>query len=262
MNKPPYKHQARVDEDPWAGLRAFTNARIALGHVGGSLPLREVLAFRLAHANAKDAIGASLGSQALAAGCQEMGLPFYTVQSQAAHRAQYLQRPDLGRLLAPKSVAVLEGAHAPCDIVAIIADGLSAEAANQHALPTLRLAMGYLKPYRVVCVAATQARVALADPIGALLGAKLTAIMIGERPGLSSPVSMGIYTTYAPQPGTTDERRNCISNIHQDGLSHQEAARLLGFLATESLQKKLSGVSLKVDLGRLPPPDGPGNSLA
>ncbi|AWV99225.1 ethanolamine ammonia-lyase subunit EutC [Arcticibacterium luteifluviistationis] len=241
-----------IQEDPWDKLRSFSKARIALGHVGGSLPLREVLDFKLAHANAKDAINSELEVEKIMAQLAVFQLPIFQVKSQIENRNQYLKRPDLGRKLNKESVQLLKGEQQKFDIVFILADGLSAEAINSHAVEVLNQILPELAAnYKIGIVVATQARVALGDEIGELLNAKFTAIFIGERPGLSSPKSMGIYTTYAPKMGLTDERRNCISNIHEDGLNYSEAAEILHYLINESFRRQLSGVNLKLDLGGL-----------
>ncbi|WP_341226954.1 ethanolamine ammonia-lyase subunit EutC [uncultured Arcticibacterium sp.] len=244
--------KAIISEDPWSKLRTLSKARIALGHVGGSLPLREVLDFKLAHANAKDAIDSSLNTESLLGQLKTFGLPIFQVSSQISDRKEFLKRPDLGRRLSTESVDDLKESKQTFDLIIILADGLSAEAINTHAVETLQnLLPKILEKYSVAIILASQARVALADEIGSLLSAKMTAIFIGERPGLSSPKSMGIYTTYKPAIGLTDESRNCISNIHEDGLSYHEAAEILHYLINESFRRQLSGVNLKLDLGRL-----------
>lgn len=241
-----------ISEDPWSKLRTFSKARIALGHVGGSLPLREVLDFKLAHANAKDAIDSVLNLESLLGQIETFGLPIFQVCSQINNRKEFLKRPDLGRRLSNKSVEDLKTIKQTFDLVIILADGLSAEAINSHAVETLQNLLPKIQDkYSVAVVLASQARVALADEIGSLLSAQMTAIFIGERPGLSSPKSMGIYTTFKPTIGLTDESRNCISNIHEDGLSYHEAAEILHYLINESFRRQLSGVNLKLDLGKL-----------
>jgi ethanolamine ammonia-lyase small subunit len=241
-----------ISEDPWSKLRTLSKARIALGHVGGSLPLREVLDFKLAHANAKDAIDSTLNIDSIMGQVKTFGLPIFQVSSQIQDRKEFLKRPDLGRRLSATSVEDLKSRKQSFDLVIILADGLSAEALNKHAVETLQnLLPKILEKYSVGIVLASQARVALADEIGSLLSAKMTAIFIGERPGLSSPNSMGIYTTFKPAMGLTDESRNCISNIHEDGLSYHEAAEILFYLINESFRRKLSGVNLKLDISKL-----------
>ncbi|NRT21195.1 ethanolamine ammonia-lyase small subunit [Hymenobacter sp. 9A] len=235
--------------DPWAGLQAFTAARIALGRTGTSEPLRAALAFRLAHAHARDAVYSALETDRLLAELPALGLPVLAVHSRAENRPQYLQRPDWGRQLAAESRQVLAG-QGPCDAAVVLADGLSAAAVNAHAAPLLRLLLPRLAAagLRVgPLVLAEQARVALGDEAGQLLGARLVLVLIGERPGLSAPDSLGAYFTHGPRPGLTDEARNCVSNIRPEGLGYAAAADKLFFLLREALRLGLSGVGLKDD---------------
>ena len=235
--------------DPWAGLRAYTAARIALGRAGTSVPLGEALAFRLAHAHARDAVYSALATEELLAGLAALQLPVIEVHSQAQNRQQYLQRPDYGRRLDEASQARL-AAHAAAgyDVAVVLADGLSAAAINEHALPLLRLLVPALQaaglPLAPLALA-EQARVALGDEIGQRLRARLALVLIGERPGLSAPRSLGAYFTHGPRPGLTDEARNCVSNIRPEGLAYAPAAAKLAFLLQEALRLGLSGVGLK-----------------
>ena len=242
-------------DDPWAGLRAFTGARIALGRTGTSVPLRESLAFRMAHAHARGAVYSGLAVEQLLTDLGQVQLGVCRGKSQAHNRQEYLQRPDLGRKLDEESKVLLtEQAPDACDIAIILADGLSATAINEHAGPLLRLLLPQLQQagFRLTPITlAEQARVALGDEVGALLKAQLTLMLIGERPGLSSPNSLGAYFTYAPKPGLTDEARNCVSNIRPEGLAYALAADKLFFLIQESLRRKLSGVGLKDESGLL-----------
>jgi ethanolamine ammonia-lyase small subunit len=205
------------------------------------MPIADVLDFQRAHAKARDAVHTKLDTATLAT--QLPGA--IIVKSAAETREIYLRRPDLGRQLHPDSAPLLTPGD--YDIAFIIADGLSATAIMQNAIPTLNAALTKLTGFSIApVVIATQARVAIGDDIGAALGAKLTAILIGERPGLSVAESLGIYLTYAPAPGTRDSARNCISNIHtQGGLSYESAATMLTWLIRESLRRKLTGVALK-----------------
>ncbi|MDO7854293.1 ethanolamine ammonia-lyase subunit EutC [Hymenobacter convexus] len=241
--------------DSWNGLRAFTAARIALGRTGTSVPMQEALAFRLAHAHARDAVYSALDTAGLLATLPELQLPVGQAHSQASSREQYLQRPDRGRVLDEASRQQLtELAAGVCDITLVLADGLSATATNDHALPLLRLLLPQLQKAGLQVgpvVLAEQARVALGDEIGQLLRARLVLVLIGERPGLSSPDSLGAYFTYAPRPGLTDEVRNCVSNIRPAGLGYELAADKLAFLLREALRRQLSGVQLKDNSGLL-----------
>jgi ethanolamine ammonia-lyase small subunit len=244
-----------IQNDPWEHLKTFSNARIALGNVGGSLPLREVLDFRLAHANAKDAVYSQLEILSLK---QELGkyCPYVvSLKSQAEDRDQYLKRPDLGKNLHPSSVTALQNGPQKFDLILVLADGLSAGAVNAHATEVIGSLLSRLSPkFSIGIVLVSQGRVAIGDEIGCLLKAKMTIVFIGERPGLSSPSSMGIYTTYGPKMGLTDERRNCISNIHENGLTHVGAAQTLLYLIEQSFLNKISGVAIKLGKGALKGP--------
>jgi ethanolamine ammonia-lyase small subunit len=229
--------------DPWIALRATTRARIGLGRTGDALAVRDVLELQLAHARARDAVHAPLDTAAVARAIAP--LPSLMVHSRAPDRDTYLRRPDLGRQLNPACRAALDG---PWDVVFVIADGLSPVGVQLHAASALKACLDRLPGWSVApVVIATQARVALGDEIGALLQAKLCAMMIGERPGLSVADSLGIYLTYQPRIGTLDSQRNCISNIHADGLSYDAAADMLAWLMIEARRRKLTGVDLKDD---------------
>ncbi|MFY7890110.1 MAG: ethanolamine ammonia-lyase subunit EutC [Spirosomataceae bacterium] len=243
------ENETIIQEDNWSFLKNFTKARIALGNVGGALPLNEVLDFRLAHAKAKDAIFSELAVNELSEALANLGVSPMILKSNIENRNQYLTRPDLGRTLDAISSEILREQVTEPDIVFVLVDGLSANAVNNHALAVLERILPLLKThftYQVVLV--KQGRVAIGDEVGELVKAKFTALFIGERPGLSSPQSMGIYTTYAPQKGLTDERRNCISNIHPDGLSYEMATQILYYLIEQSFLRKISGVDIKVNL--------------
>jgi ethanolamine ammonia-lyase small subunit len=240
-----------IQTDPWSALRVHTAARIALGRSGGSLPTRARLDFQLAHARARDAVLAEFDAEALGAKLRALGESVLVVESAARDRAEFLQRPDLGRQLSAASRALL-AAHAAevprCDLAIVVSDGLSTLAATTQAepllgalLPLLRASGWTLAPL----IAARQARVALQDEIGELLGAQISLILIGERPGLGSADSLGAYFTYAPAPGRTDADRNCISNIRPGGLAPGDAAPKLHALLTQARQLRLSGVALK-----------------
>lgn len=231
--------------DPWSALRATTRARIGLGRTGDALPIGDVLTFQLAHARARDAVHASFDTAALAAAIAPV--PSLTVRSRAADRPTYLRRPDLGRQLDPACQAVLSG---PCDVVFVAGDGLSPAAVQRHAPTLLRACFDRLPGWAIgPVVIASQARVGLGDAIGSAMQATLCVMMIGERPGLSVANSLGIYVTYQPCVGRRDAERNCISNIHEYGLSHEAAADMLAWLLTEARRRKLTGVALKDDRG-------------
>jgi ethanolamine ammonia-lyase small subunit len=238
-----------IQPDPSAQLRVHTNARIGLGNVGGSLPTVEVLSLKLAHAEAKDAVFSLLNIAELNQLFERFKLPIFNLKSKISDRLEYLKRPDLGRRLDEKSVKILKDENESFDLVFVITDGLSAEAVNQHSLEILQQILpAFQAEYRIALVIVEQGRVAIADEIGELLNARLTAIFIGERPGLSSPKSMGIYITFQPKVGLTDEKRNCISNIHNEGLSYEISFQILLFYIEQSLLRKYSGVDFSLDL--------------
>jgi len=236
----------------WDRLRAASPARLALGRVGHAPPLGAVLAFQLDHARARDAVHAPLDTGALA---HELApLPTIIVTSAAGDRATYLRRPDRGRSLASASAGHLAGTDSGHDVAIVIGDGLSATGVQSGAAKLVRALVAELKGLTVApVVIATGARVALGDAIGEMLGARVTIMVIGERPGLTVSDSLGIYMTFGPRVGRADSERNCISNIHgHGGLSPAQAASLLGRLLREALRRGLSGVDLKDDADALP----------
>ena len=239
----------RVPPDAWHRLREHTAARIALGRSGAGLPTDELLRFGLAHAQARDAVHLALDVAALTARLRPLNLTTHAVRSAATDRASYLLRPDLGRRLHPDDAARLRDLSRPegCDLLIVIGDGLSAQAIERQAPPLLEAVLSQAPPDWSIgpLVIATQARVALGDEVGAALGARLVAMLIGERPGLSSPDSLGIYLTWAPQAGRHDAQRNCISNVRPEGLPPAAAATRLWWLCREARQLRLTGVELK-----------------
>jgi ethanolamine ammonia-lyase small subunit len=243
-------NKLEIAKDPWHNLNRFTPARIALGRAGMSLPTRACLEFQLAHALARDAVNLPLDFAGLAQRLNLRGYQTLILQTQAENQSVYLQRPDLGRLLSASAMDCLQHtAKIPADAVVVVADGLSSKAIEQHAelflgllLPELQ-ANGYrLPPVFLV----KHGRVAIGDAIAEHYATRLCIVLIGERPGLSSPDSMGIYFTYLARSGlSTDADRNCISNIHKNGLNYEQALKKLHFLIKESEKLQLSGVNLK-----------------
>jgi ethanolamine ammonia-lyase small subunit len=235
--------------DPWAHLRQHTTARIALGRTGVSLPTRELLDFSLAHAQARDAIHLPLDTDSLCAELQQQGWPVpLRLHSQARDRHEYLLRPDLGRRLDATSVEQLDAIKAERpDLVLVLGDGLSALGIQQHGAALLGAIRRALDPalHLGPLVVVSQARVAVADEVGERLGSAAVAMVVGERPGLSSPDSVGIYLTHAPRVGCSDAQRNCISNVRPAGQDLDTAARRLAWLLGESRRLGLSGVGLK-----------------
>ncbi|HEU5283586.1 MAG TPA: ethanolamine ammonia-lyase subunit EutC [Burkholderiales bacterium] len=251
--------------DPWRALGRFTSARIGLGRAGGSLPTAPLLEFQLCHARARDAVQRDLDAAALETSLRQRGFEVLQLATAAPDRRAFIRRPDQGRILSPDSRALLEGrarCAEPFDAVFVIADGLSALAVEHHAAALL----GLIAPRLIdpgwhlapVCVV-RQGRVAVADEIGALLPARMSVMLIGERPGLTSPDSLGIYLTWEPLPGRSNAERNCISNVRPEGLHYARAAHKLFHLMSESRRLRLSGVGLKEDAPALP---GEGNELA
>ncbi len=239
-------------DNPWLALRRLTPARIALGRSGTSLPTGAQLDFQFAHAQARDAVHLPFDHAGLSTQLAERGRASLLLHSAADDRHSYLQRPDLGRKLNPASAQQLRehaAAHpGGVDLAIVVADGLSALAVHRHTLPFLARLEEQIQeegwsmsPVLLV----EQGRVAVADEIGELLGAKMTVILIGERPGLSSPDSLGLYFTYNPKIGLTDAYRNCISNVRLEGMSYGMAAHKLLYLMKEACRRQLSGVNLK-----------------
>jgi ethanolamine ammonia-lyase small subunit len=245
-------HRTPTPDNPWLALRNLTPARIALGRAGTSLPTGAQLDFQFAHAQARDAVHLAFDHAGLATQLGDRGRESLVLHSAASDRHQYLQRPDLGRRLNEASIATLRQ-HAQAnpggvDLAIVVADGLSALAVHRHTLPFLarveeQAAADGWTSAPVVLV--EQGRVAVADEVGELLGARMTVMLIGERPGLSSPDSLGLYFTYGPKVGLTDAYRNCISNIRLEGLSYGMAAHRLLYLMREACRRQLSGVNLK-----------------
>ncbi len=233
------------DRVTWPKLRGLTAARIGLARSGASLATAPLLDFRLAHARARDAVHARLDETALLAA---LPAPAILVESQATDRPTYLMRPDLGRALHPDSARALSDQAGDCDLAIILGDGLSADAVQRHAPPLLAMLLPALATSGLALaplVVARGARVKLGDAVAQTLGAKAALILIGERPGLSAPDSLGAYLTWAPHAATHDAERNCISNIRPEGLSYQEAGYRIVYLLEQMRKLGRSGVTLK-----------------
>jgi ethanolamine ammonia-lyase small subunit len=251
-----------VIDNPWRDLRQFTDARIGLGRAGISLPTSELLAFQLSHAEARDAVNLPLDISALTQQLNAIPLlanatPAFVVVSQAHDRVTYLQRPDLGRKLADASRLLLvkhlnqdQAATPQFDLAIVVVDGLSSLAVQSHAKPFIHALLTRLNQQQKTLTLAPitiveQGRVAIGDDIGEIFNAQIVIVLIGERPGLSSPDSLGLYMTWAPKTGLTDAYRNCISNIRPAGLSFNEAAKKAEYLINEARKRQLTGVNLK-----------------
>lgn len=253
-----------VIANPWAALRQFTDARIALGRAGVSLPTAAHLDFQLAHAKARDAVHLALDApqlaQSLNAARGDQQASCLLLHSAVADRPTYLQRPDLGRRLDAASRAALDALYPPAqtpssrpyDLAFVVVDGLSALAIEQNAVPFLRILQARIAAENwsvaPICIV-EQGRVAIGDEVAERLGAKAVVVLIGERPGLSSPDSMGLYLTWMPRVGLLDASRNCISNVRPAGLGFDEAAYKLHYLLSQARQRQLSGVELKDETG-------------
>ena len=241
------KHQLNID--PWQQLKSFTRARIAIGRVGSSLPTKEVLDFGLSHAMARDAVHLALDVDALEAEIKAHNFPTIRAKSMVVDRATYLLRPDWGRRLHEQSLINLQNLHQekPIDFLIVVGDGLSSLAVARHVTPLLVEIRHHIPSdwHTGHVVIASQARVAIGDEIGQALNARIVAMLIGERPGLSSPDSLGIYLTYNPKPGLSDADRNCISNVRPEGLQYAAAAKKLIWLAKEAMRLRVTGVALK-----------------
>jgi ethanolamine ammonia-lyase small subunit len=235
----------------WSALKRVTQARIGLERAGSAVSSRELLAFQLAHAQARDAVWREWDAQACAAAFQRAGCPTLLVQSRATDRALYLKRPDLGRRLDQPSLDALAATsdRGKAEVALILSDGLSAAAVDAHGVATVLAIRIALDAAAVSCtplVLARFGRVALSDEIGHALGARISVIVIGERPGLSAADSLGLYLTHSPAPGNSDAQRNCISNVREPGgLPPQVAALRLVSLLRRSLALGMSGVQLK-----------------
>jgi ethanolamine ammonia-lyase small subunit len=240
--------------DRFSALRGYTAARIGLRRSGPGIATADHLAFRAAHALARDAVNTSLDLDAMEAALAPLGVPVLRVESRAADQPSYLTRPDLGRRLDDASVDRLRAATPAEEIAILVAGGLSALATASHAAPLLAALVPELRragrAVGAICIA-PRGRVALGDEVGALLGARLMLVLIGERPGLTSPDSLGAYVTMAPQIGRTDAQRNCVSNIRPEGMPLAEAARRIGWLIDQAMTRGISGVTLKDDSDRL-----------
>ena len=242
------------ENDIWADLRHLTAARIGLGRAGAALATRDMLDFQLAHARARDAVHAPLDAAKLAADLSGLGIPVICLASAAADRQTYLMRPDLGRRLNAAADAALTPYRGDYDVAFVIADGLSARAVEHHAAPVLFRAMPALRAegFKIApLVIVRHGRVAAGDAVATALAARCVAVLIGERPGLSAPDSMGAYLTWRPNGQTTDAGRNCISNIRPEGVGYDAAAFKLTHLLRAMRARKLSGVALKDDSDQL-----------
>lgn len=222
-------------------LRSLTQARLLLGRAGQGLPTRALLDFQIDHARARDAVHSALMADGFA---DLIGRPVIEVRSRAADRSEYLRRPDLGRSLEPDDIAHLPATDA--ELAIVVADGLSATAIHAHAASLVTALLARLPEWRIApVVLARQARVALGDDIGAALNADMVVMLIGERPGLSAPDSLGAYLTWNPRPGRRDSERNCVSNIRPPhGLGYEAAADLIAGLLNLARQRQLTGVAL------------------
>lgn len=236
-------------EGPWTALRRFTDARIGLGRAGPALPIREVLAFAMAHAQARDAVTTPIEWGPIKSALGGLGCSTVRIESAAVDRDTYLRRPDLGRRLSPEARRELSAmAGAAPDLLILVADGLSSTGVAANAtkviaalLPLARKSGWSLAPVLL----AAQGRVALGDDAGEVLGARAVLVLIGERPGLSSPDSLGAYLTWGPRVGRKDGERNCVSNIRRGGLSAEEAAFKIHWLLREAFRRRITGVQLK-----------------
>jgi ethanolamine ammonia-lyase small subunit len=258
-----------VIANPWSTLRRFTPAHVGLGRAGVSLPTAAQLAFAHAHARARDAVHDPLDVARVRTDLAALRLPTLSLRSAASDRATYLQRPDLGRCLDETSQRALDTLGLPYradrfDVAFAVVDGLSSSAIHRHAVPLLAQVLTALPAVGVATggehdawsvapiVVVEQGRVAIGDAIGEALRARIVVVLIGERPGLSSPDSLGAYLTWAPRPGRTDADRNCLSNIRPEGLAYPDAAARLVGLLRESRRRELSGVALKDEHDALP----------
>jgi ethanolamine ammonia-lyase small subunit len=245
-----------VSDDPWTRLRAATPARIGLARAGSSIATRDHLAFQLAHARARDAVHEPFALGALVERLRQRGLEAVQLHTAAADRPTYLARPDLGRRLDDASQARLAAMTRGYDLAFVLADGLSTRAVTSHAVPLLDESLPQLRRdrWRIGPVAVVEeGRVAVGDEIGSILGAALVCVLIGERPGLTSPDSLGAYMTWQPAIGRTDSERNCLSNIRPAGMAYAEAALRLVYLCNQARLRRCTGIMLKDETSASPP---------
>jgi ethanolamine ammonia-lyase small subunit len=243
-----------TDNGLWTRLRGLTAARIGLARSGASIATQPLLDFRLAHARARDAVQAKFNIVQLSRDLAQLDLPILTLASAAADKQTYLMRPDFGRRFAPDTETALTAHAGAYDVAFTISDGLSAQAVETHAMPVLALVVAALKAegWRIApVVIVVHGRVAIGDRVAALLDAQCVAVLIGERPGLSAPDSMGAYVTWKPRSQTSDAERNCISNIRPGGIAYDDAAFKLVHLIRAMRARGLSGVRLKDGTDRL-----------
>ncbi|WLS01455.1 MULTISPECIES: ethanolamine ammonia-lyase subunit EutC [Rhizobiaceae] len=259
MKKPVqvFENDPRPAGDRALDFKAMTDARVALGRFGSGLPTRATQAFLLDHARAREAVWTLVDNAAMEASMADLGVEILTVESSARERNDYVRRPDLGRRLSDRSIALLAELRTELnyDVVIVVGDGLSASAVTINAKPLIAALLPLLRGLGLSLgplVLASQARVALADPIGEALNSRVTIMLIGERPGLSASDSLGAYITYAPKPGTPDSARNCVSNIRDGGLSISEAAEAIVSLVGDMMRTHMSGVTLKAAVALLP----------
>ncbi len=249
MNKPPVL-PSTDDGALWARLRRLTAARIGLQRAGASLATAPLLAFQLAHAQARDAVHAPLDLVRLVDDLEGIDLPVIEVASKVEDTQTYLMRPDLGRMLADEAAADLAAHAGACDLAIVITGGLSARAVQAHAAPVLEALLPLLrkKEWRTAPLTLVRyGRVAIGDAIAGALTAEAVLVLIGERPGLSAPDSMGAYLTWHPATATTDADRNCISNIRPEGIGYADAAFKIAHLLNAMRRRQVSGVQLKDD---------------
>ena len=242
--------------DPWIALRRFTQARIALGRAGHAVPTQALLDFQLAHAQARDAVQLPWNIDAFAEQLRVLGEETLILQTPVSSRSEYLRRPDFGRVLTEESRIRLRNLKASgVDVALIVSNGLSSTAVERRGIALLQTILEGLRvrQFRIAPISlVANGRVALLDDIGSVLGARVSVIVIGERPGLSAADSLGIYLSYAPKKGNTDAERNCISNIHPpEGLSYESATKKLLYLIEESIRRGFSGVALKDEMDGL-----------
>ena len=242
------------EDEFWTDLRRLTAARIGLTRSGASLATAPLLDFKLAHARARDAVLEPLDEPRLAADLAGLGAPVLLVASAAPDRQTFLLRPDLGRRLASDAEAALAAHRGNYDVAFVVADGLSARAVALHAWPVLFATITALRAegWRIAPVVIVRhGRVAVGDAVAIALGAQSAAVLIGERPGLSAPDSMGAYLTFGPNAHTSDVERNCISNIRPQGIDYAAAGFKLAYLLRAMRTRRLSGVQLKDDSDQL-----------
>lgn len=228
-------------------LKQFTNARVALRTSGVSLCTEELLALKLAHARAVDAVWTDWNRIKISDELKLVGIESLLVDSEASNRIHYVQNPQSGCIVNGQSQSTIQSLKYENAISIVLADGLSPIAAQEQGSKIIACLMENLRSLAMsihpvfIC---NNGRVAIGDSIGEIAKSKIAIVIIGERPGLTTPQSLGIYITLNPRSTSTNANRNCISNIHPEGLSIEQASNECKQLIEKMLTHNISGYQL------------------